>query len=90
MQKSTRLTIGMLCTPTRSIWPQRFFQPSRLPRLPKFLINLYLPPARQSEIAVELARHIGQEFEARSYRPTRNGRSRRLRSDSDTSGMLAG
>ncbi len=32
----------------------------RLPKLPKFLINLYLPPAKQSEIAVELARHIGQ------------------------------
>lgn len=35
---------------------------SRLPRLPRFLINLYLPPARQSEIAVELARYIRQEF----------------------------
>jgi DNA-binding transcriptional LysR family regulator len=34
----------------------------RLPRLPKFLINMYLPPARQNEIAVELARHIAQEF----------------------------
>ena len=34
----------------------------RLPRLPKFLINMYLPPARQNEIAVELARHITQEF----------------------------
>ena len=35
---------------------------SRLPRLPKFLINLYLPPSHQSEIAVELARYIRQEF----------------------------
>jgi DNA-binding transcriptional LysR family regulator len=34
----------------------------RLPKLPRFLINLYLPPAKQSEIAVELARHITQEF----------------------------
>ncbi|HJU31216.1 MAG TPA: LysR substrate-binding domain-containing protein [Hyphomicrobiaceae bacterium] len=34
----------------------------RLPRLPKFLINMYLPPANQNEIAVELARHIAQEF----------------------------
>jgi DNA-binding transcriptional LysR family regulator len=34
----------------------------RLPRLPRFLINMYLPPAGQSEIAVELARHIAQEF----------------------------
>jgi DNA-binding transcriptional LysR family regulator len=39
----------------------------RLPKLPKFLINLYLPPAKQSEIAVELARHIGHEF-ATSFR----------------------
>jgi hypothetical protein len=62
----------------------------RLPRLPKFFINMYLPQARQSEIAVELARHIGQEFEARSYRPNRNGRAARMRSDADTSGMLAG
>jgi DNA-binding transcriptional LysR family regulator len=37
---------------------------SRLPKLPKFLINMYLPPARQNEIAVELARHITQEFAA--------------------------
>jgi DNA-binding transcriptional LysR family regulator len=42
---------------------------NRLPRLPKFLINMYLPPARQSEIAVELARHIRQEFAARAHRP---------------------
>ena len=34
----------------------------RLPRLPKFLINVYLPPANQNEIAAELARHIAQEF----------------------------
>jgi len=41
----------------------------RLPRLPKFLINMYLPPARQSEIAIELARHIRQEFASRFSRP---------------------
>jgi DNA-binding transcriptional LysR family regulator len=35
---------------------------ARLPRMPKFLINMYLPPARQNDIAVELARHIRQEF----------------------------
>jgi len=34
----------------------------RLPRLPKFLINMYLPPVRRTEIAVELARHISGEF----------------------------
>jgi DNA-binding transcriptional LysR family regulator len=41
----------------------------RLPMLPKFLVNMYLPPARQNEIAVELARHIRQEFAARLRRP---------------------
>jgi DNA-binding transcriptional LysR family regulator len=49
-----------------------------LPALPKFWINLYLPPARQSEIAAELARHIRQEFVARFRQPKRaDGRSRR-------------
>jgi len=42
----------------------------RLPKMPKFLINMYLPPARQTEIAVELARHIRQEFATRSRRPS--------------------
>jgi DNA-binding transcriptional LysR family regulator len=39
-----------------------------LPDMPKFLINMYLPPARQNEIAVELARHIRQEFASRGRR----------------------
>jgi DNA-binding transcriptional LysR family regulator len=58
-----------------------------LPRLPKFMINMYLPPARQSEIAVELARHIRQEFAARRYR--QNGREQpgRLRRTAATSAM---
>ena len=41
----------------------------RLPKMPKFLINMYLPPARQNEIAVELARYIRQEFASRLRRP---------------------
>jgi DNA-binding transcriptional LysR family regulator len=52
----------------------------RLPRLPKFSINMYLPPARQNEIAVELARHIAQEFATRFRRmggPGLAGRYRR-------------
>lgn len=40
----------------------------RLPKLPKFLINMYLAPARQTAIAVELARHIRQEFASRFRR----------------------
>ena len=46
----------------------RLVDDPRLPRLPRFLINLYLPPARQSEIAVELARHIRAEFDLRFRR----------------------
>ena len=51
----------------------------RLPKLPKFLINMYLPPAKQSEIAVELARHIGGEFASRfrAHGPELAGRYRR-------------
>jgi DNA-binding transcriptional LysR family regulator len=41
----------------------------RLPKMPRFLINMYLPPARRNEIAVELARHIRQEFATRFRRP---------------------
>ncbi len=41
----------------------------RLPKMPKFLVNMYLPPARQNEIAVELARYIRQEFASRLRRP---------------------
>ena len=48
----------------------------RLPRLSNFLINMYLPPARQSEIAVELARNIRQEFAAHAHRPRRSDRLR--------------
>lgn len=42
----------------------------RLPRLPKFLINMYLRPVQQNEIAVELARHITGEFASRFRRST--------------------
>ena len=51
----------------------------RLPRLPKFQINMYLPPAKQSEIAVELARHIASEFASgfRSHGPELAGRYKR-------------
>ena len=51
----------------------------RLPKLPKFLINMYLPPAKQSEIAVELARHIASEFASgfRAHGPELAGRYKR-------------
>jgi DNA-binding transcriptional LysR family regulator len=84
------LAIAPLLRTTIPHYLQAIDRDRRLPRLPKFFINMYLPPARQSEIALELARHIEQEFEARSYRPSRNGRAARMRPDIDSSGMLAG
>jgi DNA-binding transcriptional LysR family regulator len=45
----------------------------RLPPLPRFQINMYLPRACQSEIAGELARHIRQEFAARFRRSFQGG-----------------
>jgi DNA-binding transcriptional LysR family regulator len=84
------LAIAPLLRTTIPHYLQAIDRDRRLPRLSKFFINMYLPPARQSEIAVELARHIGQEFEARAYRPDRTGRAGRVRPDTSTSGMLAG
>jgi DNA-binding transcriptional LysR family regulator len=89
------LAIAALLRTTIPHYLQTIDRDRRLPRLSKILINLYLPPARQSEIALELARHIAQEFEARAYRPNRNsrdryGRSGGMRPDGDTPGMLAG
>lgn len=51
----------------------------RLPPMPRFLINMYLPPGRPNEIAVELARHIRQEFATRFRRPGRPDADSRLR-----------
>jgi hypothetical protein len=51
----------------------------RLPLLPRFLINMYLPVARQTEIAVELAAHIRQEF-AQRFRPHAKPQHNRHRS----------
>jgi DNA-binding transcriptional LysR family regulator len=61
----------------------------RLPRLPKFLINMYLPPARQSEIAIELARNIRQEFEAHAYRRGRPEPIDRVRQKVNASALWA-
>jgi len=51
----------------------RAIDDSSLPRLPRFLINLYLPVAPQSDIADELARHIRQEFATRFRRSIPGG-----------------
>jgi DNA-binding transcriptional LysR family regulator len=84
------LAIAPLLRSTIPHYLQPIDRDRRLPRLPKFFINLYLPPARQSEIALELARHISQEFGARSYRPSRDGRPARMLPKASPSGMLAG
>lgn len=58
----------------------REVESDRLPGMPKFLINMYLPPGRQNDIAVELARHIRQEFASRARRGAAadfSGRDRR-------------
>ena len=84
------LAIAPLLRTTIPHYLQPVERDRRLPRLPKFLINMYLPPVRQSEIAVELARHIAQEFEAQAYRAGRNGRGARIRGAATMSAMLAG
>ncbi len=71
------LAIAALLRTTVPHYLQAIERDRRLPRLPKFLINMYLPPARQSETAVELARHIAQEFAANAYGGSRNGRTGR-------------
>jgi DNA-binding transcriptional LysR family regulator len=58
------IAVGPFLSRTIPAYLRAIDDPS-LPRLPRFLINLYLPAARQSEIAEELARHIRQEFATR-------------------------
>jgi DNA-binding transcriptional LysR family regulator len=62
------LAVGPMLRRSTPDYLQVIEKDARLPRLPVFLVNMYLPPARQSEIAVELARHIRQEFESRFRR----------------------
>ena len=74
------LAVAALLRTTIPSYLQAIERDRRLPPLPKFLINMYLPPVRQNEIAVELARNIRQEFQARAYRlshPERTDRFRR-------------
>jgi DNA-binding transcriptional LysR family regulator len=58
----------------------KVIEDARLPRLPKFQINMYMAPGRPNDIAEELARHIRQEFSGRFRRPQRldaDGKARR-------------
>ena len=84
------LSIAPLLRSTIPHYLQAIDRDRRLPRLPNFLVNLYLPPVRQSEVALELARHITQEFEAHALRAGRNGRLGRMRAAALSTGMLAG
>jgi len=84
------LAIAPLLRTTVPRYLQIIDRDRRLPQLPKFLINMYLPPARQSEIAFELARHIRQEFQSRAYRPARHESVERVRQRVGASALWAG
>jgi DNA-binding transcriptional LysR family regulator len=84
------LAIAPLLRTTVPRYLQIIDRDQRLPQLPKFLINMYLPPARQSEIAFELARHIRQEFQSRAYRPARHESVERVRQRVGASALWAG
>jgi len=84
------LAIAPLLRTTVPRYLQIIDRDRRLPQLPKFLINMYLPPARQSEIAFELARHIRQEFQSRAYRAGRHESVERVRQRAGASALWAG
>jgi DNA-binding transcriptional LysR family regulator len=83
------LAVAALLRTTVPRYLQLIDRDRRLPRLPKFLINMYLPPARRSEIAVELGRNIRQEFESHAYRLSRHERVDRSRQQASASPMPA-
>lgn len=62
------LAVGPLLRRTTPDYLQVIDYEARLPRLPMYLVNMYLPPVQQNEIALELARHIRQEFATRFRR----------------------
>ena len=84
------LAVAALLRTTIPRYLQLIDRDRRLPRLPKFLINMYLPPARQSEIALELSRHIRQEFQSRAYRLGRRESVERVRQRAGASALWAG
>jgi DNA-binding transcriptional LysR family regulator len=63
------IAVGPFLSRTIPAYLQAIEDPS-MPPLPRFLINLYLPTARRTDIADELARHIRQEFATRFRRPS--------------------
>jgi DNA-binding transcriptional LysR family regulator len=83
------LAVAPLLRTTIPSYLQAIERDRRLPPLPKFLINMYLPPVRQSDIAVELARNIRQEFQARAYRLSHPERTDRFRHKVNAPAMWA-
>jgi hypothetical protein len=73
------LAIGPLLRRTIPDYLQVIDNEARLPPLPMYLVNMYLPPVQQSEIALELARHIRQEFASRFRRHDGHEPSQRAR-----------
>src|SRR5262245_13770539 len=84
------LAIAPLLRTTVLRYLQSIARDRRLPQLPKFLINMSRPPARQSEIPFELARHIRQEFQSRAYRAGRHESVERVRQRAGASALWAG
>jgi DNA-binding transcriptional LysR family regulator len=83
------LAIGPLLRRSTPDYLQVIDQDARLPPLPGFLINMYLPPVQQSEIAVELARHVRQEFASRFRRYDSHESAVRARRRLDTAPAMA-
>ncbi len=83
------LAIGPLLRRSTPDYLQVIDLDERLPPLPGFLINMYLPPVQQSEIAVELARHIRQEFTSRFRRYDSHESAVRARRRLDTTPAMA-
>jgi DNA-binding transcriptional LysR family regulator len=83
------LAIGPLLRRSTPDYLQVIDLDARLPPLPGFLINMYLPPVQQSEIAVELARHVRQEFASRFRRYDSHESAVRARRRLDTTPAMA-
>ena len=82
------LAVGPMLRRSTPDYLQVIDKEARLPRLPMFLVNMYLPPVQQSEVAVELARHIRQEFDSRFRRYDSHELAVRARRRLDTAPAL--
>ena len=83
------LAVGPMLRRSTPDYLQVIDKEARLPRLPMFQVNMYLPPVQQSEIAVELARHVRQEFASRFRRYDSHESAIRARRRPDTAPAMA-